>query len=246
MLKIESKISINASVLTSDFLNRQSVENSLYTKSIWKYLISVPHISSFQLGQVFHRTKVLKFLVAHDILNFDLCHLFHPRDPSIICMHMKSQRFSTVSEHYSICGNGDVALELKLFQAYFSLNVSLMLIWENYRAPSKIIVIYYQSVRTISLDFVSCTILPWEQSTDLCTKQWYTFSGLIAEQMAVISFKLEKDFLCNFYCTIFGCNYGLLCTFFSFVCYNVFFFFFFKHFLIFSIHMSNMNWGIQL
>lgn len=59
--------------------------------------------------------------------------------------------------------------------------------------------------------------------------------------MVVISFKLEKDFLCNFYCTIFEYNYGLLYTFFSFVCYNVLSFFFFKRFLIFSIHTSNMN-----
>lgn len=85
--------------------------------------------------------------------------------------------------------------------------------------------LHYSSVRTI----------------DLCTKQWYTFSGLIAKQMVVISFKLEKDFLCNFYCTIFEYNYGLLYTFFSFVCYNVLSFFFFKRFLIFSIHTSNMN-----
>lgn len=140
------------------------MENSLYAKSIWKYLISVLHISSFQLGQVFRRTKVLKFLVAHDILNFDLCHLFHSCDPSIICMHMKSQRFSTVSVHYSICGNGDVALELKFF--HFSLNVSLMLIrelsscFENYGYILSVCIRFL--FHSIS---VSCTILPWEQST---------------------------------------------------------------------------------
>lgn len=159
---LKSKISINASVLTSDFLNRQRMENSLYAKSIWKYLISLLHISSFQLGQIFRRTKVLKFLVAHDILNFNLCHLFHPRDPSIICMHMKSQRFSTVSVHYSICGNGDVALELKLF--HFSLNVSLMLIRELSSCFENYSYILSVCIRFHSI-FVSCTILPWEQST---------------------------------------------------------------------------------
>lgn len=152
-------------------------------------------------------------MVAHDISNFDLCHLFHPRDPSIICMHMKSQRFST--EYPRIIPSVGIRRcrvgSLKLFHLYFSLNVSLIRElssrFENYRYT------FYQTVHTISLDF---RFLHYSsaRTIDLCTKQWYTFSGLIAEQMAVISFKLEKDFLCNFYCTIFGCNYGLLCTFF--------------------------------
>lgn len=198
------------------------MENFLYAKSIWKYLISVLHISSFQLGPSIPSNESIKVsVVAHDISNFDLCHLFHPRDPSIICMHMKSQRFSTVSAHYSICG-GTAVSRWKLFHLYFSLNVSLMLIrelssrFENYRYT------FYQTVHTISLDF---RFLHYSsaRTIDLCTKQWYTFSGLIAEQMAVISFKLEKDFLCNFYCTIFGCNYGLLCTFFSFCLLYLFF-----------------------
>lgn len=103
--------------------------------------------------------------------------------------------------------------------------------------------LYIISVHTISVSLDFCFLhYSSVRTIDLCTKQWYTFSGLIAQQMVVISFKLEKDFLCNFYCTIFEYNYGLLYIFFSFVCYNVLSFFFFKRFLIFSIHTSNMNW----
>lgn len=93
------------------------MENFLYAKSIWKYLISVLHISSFQLEPSIPSNECIKVsVVAHDISNFDLCHLFHPRDPSIICMHMKSQRFSTVSAHYSICGGTAVSRwKLKAF-----------------------------------------------------------------------------------------------------------------------------------